>query len=86
MAKELSRLTSQGQISVPAAIRRKLGLAPGAVLEWNAEGDQVTVRRVGQYSFDDVHQALFSEVPKRRSLADLKAGIARDIKRRHAKR
>ena len=86
MAKELSRLTSQGQISVPAAIRRKLGLAPGAVLEWNAEGDQVTVRRVGQYSFDDVHQALFSEAPKRRSLADLKAGIARDIKRRHAKR
>ena len=86
MAKGHSRLTAQGQVSVPAPIRRKLGLGPGAILEWDAEGDQVIVRRVGQYSFDDVHHALFSERPKRKSLADLKAGIVSDIKRRHAKR
>jgi len=86
VAKGLSRMTVQGQVSVPAPIRRKLGLGPGALLEWNAEGDQVIVRRVGQYSFDDVHHALFSQVPARKSLTDLKSGIARDIKRRHAKR
>jgi antitoxin PrlF len=86
MAKGHSRLTAQGQVSVPASIRRRLGLGPGAVLEWDADGDQVVVRRVGRYTFADVQQALFPEPPSRKSLADLKAGISRDIKRRHAKR
>ena len=86
MARGLSRLTAQGQISVPASVRRKLGLGPGAILEWDADGDQVIVRRVGQHSFEDVHQALFSQAPKRTSLAGLKDGIAQVIRRRHAKR
>lgn len=86
MAKGQSRLTAQGQVSVPATIRRKLGLGPGAVLEWDAEGDQVVVRRVGKYSFADVQQALFADPPRRKSLAELKAGIGREMKRRHAKR
>jgi len=30
-----SKLTAQGQISVPAEVRRKLGLGPGSVLEWD---------------------------------------------------
>jgi len=86
VAKAHSRLTAQGQVSVPAPIRRKLGLGPGAVLEWDADGEQVVVRRVGTFSFADVHQALFPEPPRRKSLADLKAGIGREMKRRHAKR
>ena len=86
MPKAHSKLTAQGQLSVPAPIRRKLGLGTGAVLEWDAEGDEVIVRRVGRYSSQDVHQALFPQTPKARSLADLKAGLRRDIKRRHAKR
>jgi antitoxin PrlF len=86
MAKGQSKLTAQGQVSVPAAIRRKLGLGPGAVLEWDAEGDQVIVRRVGRYGFPDVQKALFEKPPRRRSLADLKAGIGREMRRRHAKR
>jgi AbrB family looped-hinge helix DNA binding protein len=86
MAKGHSRITAQGQVSVPAPIRRKLGVGPGAVLEWDAEGDQVIVRRVGRYSFADVHAALFARPPRRRSLDDLRTGIAREMKRRHAKR
>jgi AbrB family looped-hinge helix DNA binding protein len=86
MARGHSKLTAQGQVSVPAPIRRKLGIGPGAVLEWNAEGDEVVVRRVGQYSSEDVHRALFPQAPARKSLADMKAGIRREMKRRHAKR
>jgi len=86
MAKGHSKLTAQGQVSVPAPIRRKLGLGPGAVLEWDAEGDQVVVRRVGRFSFVDVQQALFTDPPPARTLAELKAGIGREMKRRHAKR
>ena len=86
MAKGRSKLTAQGQVSVPAPIRQKLGLTKGALLEWDADGDQVVVRRVGSHTFEDVHQALFPSPPRRASLADLKDGIARDITRRHAKR
>ena len=40
----ISKLTAQGQISVPAAVRRKLGLGPGSVLEWEEDGDAVAER------------------------------------------
>ena len=33
-----SKLTSQGQVSIPARIRRKLGLTPGATVEWRERG------------------------------------------------
>lgn len=82
-----SRVTAQGQVSVPAEVRRRLGLAPGSVIEWNADGDAIVVRRARQYSSKDVHQALFPEgAPTPRSLADLKEGIQRHIKQRHASR
>jgi AbrB family looped-hinge helix DNA binding protein len=34
-----SKITAQGQISVPADVRRKLGLGPGSILEWQEEGE-----------------------------------------------
>jgi AbrB family looped-hinge helix DNA binding protein len=79
-----SRLTSQGRISVPAEIRRKLGLGPGSVLEWEQVGEQMVIRRVGTYTSEDVHQALFSSRPAERSLDALKQGRARDIRKRHS--
>ena len=86
----VSKLTAQGQISVPAEVRRKLGVGPGSVLEWAEEGDQIVVRRVGQYSFEDVHQALFPDgkLPggkaARRSLEELKEGRRTYVRKRHA--
>ena len=44
-----SRITAQGQISIPAAVRRMLGIGPGSLLEWELRGDCVVVRRAGQY-------------------------------------
>ncbi len=43
MAIAHSKLTAQGQISVPAKVRRKLGIGPGSVLEWDEDGEQVVV-------------------------------------------
>jgi AbrB family looped-hinge helix DNA binding protein len=87
MAIAQSRLTSQGQISVPAEVRRKLGLVPGSVLEWDEEGGTVVVRRVGQFSSEDIHTALFStESPKPRSLEELKQSVGRHLKAKHARR
>lgn len=86
MALAHSKLTAQGQISVPANVRRKLGIGPGSVLEWDDDGEKVVVRRVGRYTSEDVHQSLFPTSPKPRTLAELKDGVPRYIKRRRARR
>jgi bifunctional DNA-binding transcriptional regulator/antitoxin component of YhaV-PrlF toxin-antitoxin module len=77
---------------VPAEVRRKLGLAPGSVIEWDdqgtgAQGAAVIVRKAGRYTSAEVHAALFpSASPPRRSLDELKAGIADHLRRKHARR
>lgn len=82
-----SKLTAQGQISVPAEVRRKLGVGPGSVLEWTEEGDSIVVKRAGRYTSMDIHRALFPDgPPKRRSLKELKEGIEQYIRERHARR
>ena len=86
MSSPLSKLTAQGQISVPAEVRRKLGVGPGSVLEWSAEGEHVTVRKAGRYSAEDIHKATFAKKPKRKSLSDIKKGIGQHITEKHARR
>jgi antitoxin PrlF len=86
MAIAHSRVTAQGQISVPAAVRRRLGIGPGSTLEWSEEGGEVVVRRVGRFSSLDVHERLFSAAPEPRSLQELKAGLSKHAKRRDARR
>src|SRR5437763_10678025 len=48
-----SRVTSQGQISIPTKIRKKLGVGPGSVLEWAEQGENIIVRRAGQFTSSD---------------------------------
>ncbi len=86
MAFAVSKLTAQGQISVPAEVRRKLGVGPGSVLEWDEEGGQIVVRRGGQYSFEDVHRALFPDrAPTPRTLEELKEGRRTYVRKRRAR-
>lgn len=82
-----SKLTSQGQVSVPAVVRRQLGLVPGAVLEWVEEaGGCIVVRRAAVHDSAAVHEALFPEgAAARKSLAELKQGVALAMRRRHAR-
>lgn len=86
MALAHSKLTAQGQISVPAEVRRRLGVGPGSILEWEQEGEKIVVRRSGRYSSADIHKTLFPKgAPRSRSLDELKAGIKRHIGSRHAR-
>lgn len=49
-----SKITSKGQVTVPEAIRRRLGLQKGDQLEWAVgEQGQVLVRKVG-HDLDDL--------------------------------
>lgn len=87
MALAHSKLTAQGQISVPAEVRRKLGVGPGSILEWDEEDDKIVVRRAGRYTSEDIHRALFPDgPPKRRTLKELKEGIERYMREKHARR
>jgi len=87
MALASSKLTAQGQISVPAEVRRRLGLAPGSILQWEEQGDHIVVRRAGSYSSEDVHAALFpNKAAPARSVAQLKDGVRANIRKRHARR
>lgn len=86
MALAHSKVTAQGQVSVPAKVRQRLGVGPGSVLEWDAEGDTIVVRKAGRYSSDDIHRVLFPRPPAARSLEDLKAGIRRHVRARRAGR
>jgi len=81
-----SKVTAQGQISVPVDIRRKLGIGPGSVLEWEEDGGRIVVRRAGRFSSGDIHRALFgAKTPQPRSIDELKEGIRRYARRRYAR-
>ena len=80
-----SKITSQGQISVPLEVRRRLGVVPGSTIEWEADGDSVVVKKGGRHSFAELRRALFPKgPPEPRHLDELKKGIADYIQSKHA--
>jgi antitoxin PrlF len=81
-----SKLTAQSQISVPAEVRRRLGIGPGSVLEWEQRGETMVVRRAGRYSSEDIHRALFAKPPATRTLDELKDGLRKHARSRNARR
>ena len=87
MALARSKVTAQGQISVPVEVRRKLGIGPGSILEWEEDGEKMVVRRSGRFTSEDVHKALFPEgPPARKTLEELKEGIRERMRERYARR
>lgn len=81
-----SRITAQGQVSVPAEIRRKLGVGPGSLIEWHENDGVVTVRRRGQFTSEQIHAAVFKKKPSKQTLEDLRESIGRYVKAKHARR
>lgn len=86
MQRTYTKLTSQGQVSVPAAVRKALHLMPGSVLVWSQEGDRIVVERATRHSTAEVHQALFAGGPPAdapaKTLAELKQGLKQAIRQR----
>jgi antitoxin PrlF len=87
MALAQSKLTAQGQISVPAEVRRKLGVGPGSVIEWDEDDGKIVVRRLGRFTSEDIHRVLFPKgPPRRRTIQEMNEGKARYIRERYARR
>jgi antitoxin PrlF len=88
MEKVQTKLTSQGQVSVPAAVRHFLHLMPGSTLVWSQDGDRIVVERAKRHSTAEVHQALFggpsAVAAPAKTLAELKQGVRQRMQRRHA--
>jgi AbrB family looped-hinge helix DNA binding protein len=42
----LTRVTSEGQITVPKAVRERLGIQPGDALDFHFQGERLAVRAV----------------------------------------
>ncbi len=91
MIQAQTKLTSQCQVSVPASVRRLLGLAPGSTLQWQELDGRIVVQRAVQHDTLAAHQALFGTTdtdcvkPAPKTLAELKLGLTKHIKTRHAR-
>ena len=82
-----SKLTAQGQISVPSEIRRKLGVGPGSIIEWDEKNDEIVVRKARRHTSTEVHEALFPAGGLRqRAAIGVKEGIRKYIRKKHARR
>ena len=86
-----TKLTSQSQVSVPAAIRNLLNLTPGSMLVWKEEAGRISVERAVRHSTAEVHQALFgADVAPAPTVIktpeEHKEGIRQLMRRRHAGR
>lgn len=83
-----TKLTTQGQVSVPAAVRKYLNLTPGSVLVWAEEEGRITVERAVRHSTAEVHEALFAAKPPAgapgKTMSELKQGIRQHMQRKHA--
>lgn len=72
--------------SVPADVRRKFGIGPGSILEWQEDDGRILVRPAGRFSSEDIHRALFaSKRPEPKTVKELTPGIRRHIRKRRAR-
>lgn len=85
MAISHSKVTAQGQISVPVEVRKKLGVGPGSVLEWDEQDDHVVVRRAGRYTSLEIHRALFPDEEAVKGPVEVRDAVRKYIRKRHAR-
>lgn len=78
----ITTVTERGQVSIPAVLRRRLGLVPGHKLLWEADGDKGLRLRVVEDQLAVGAEAMlgfarrFREEPRRTAewMAELRAG------------
>lgn len=66
-------VSDKGQVVIPAAIRRRLGLEPGSKLDFELEGDSIRMRpskSIPPTRVEDGYGLLRCNLPGERRLAD----------------
>ena len=73
MGPATSRVTSQNQISIPAAVRKRFGLEPGTEVIWEERDGELHVRPK-RSTLEDVHAVLGEPPSGSRTLRQLREG------------
>ena len=72
---QTSNLTSKGQVTIPAELRRDLGLKPGDKVRFVKRGSKVTIEAVVEPPIDSVFGIL--KAPRGRGIADVDVALAK---------
>lgn len=81
-----SRITAQGQVSIPVSVMRQFGLAPGEIITWDTLEGRLVIEKAGQYSLADVQEALNLAVGLPKTDAEIRDGIKNRLRTKHAGR
>jgi len=82
-----SRITSDGDIAIPAEVMTCLGVGPGAMVAWELREGEVVLRRANTRTSEEVHLALFGPNGANAGVAaDVKKGVRTYVRRRHVRR
>lgn len=79
-----SRITAQGQVSIPVAVMRLFGLAPGEVIDWEDREGHLVIQKAGQFSLEDVQKALRIPPNVHKSKQEMRDGIKARMRAKHA--
>lgn len=79
-------LTSKGQTTIPADIRKGLGLEPGDQIEFHLLSNGSAMMRVKRGTLDDFIGILHHPKQKSLSIKAMNAGIARTMRTKHARK
>ena len=72
---QTSNLTSKGQVTIPAEMRRDLGLKPGDKIRFIKRGSKISIEAVVEPLIDSVFGLL--KAPRGRGIADVDAALAK---------
>lgn len=81
-----SKITAQGQVSIPVSVMRQFGLAPGEVINWESLEGHLVIMKAGLYSLEDVQSALKLPTDLHRTEDELREGIKARVRAKHARR
>ena len=71
---QTSKLTSKGQVTIPAELRRDLGLKPGDKVRFVKRGSRVSIEAVVEPPIDSIFGLL--KAPRGRGIADVDEALA----------
>ena len=81
-----SKVSAEGQVTIPEDVSKKLGIGPGSEINWEEEDGKIVIRSVVNYSFADIHRIVFGGRKfKRQTVAQMDEGIRKYLRKKHAR-
>jgi AbrB family looped-hinge helix DNA binding protein len=78
MSQEIVKVTSKGQLTIPASIRGETGLKRGSYIYMKSLGKLIIMKKVDDLSLDEI-SSILQEVAQEKGLT--KALLAKDVER-----